>query len=234
MWTSIFKKIIFVFLFSFLFSANGSAKERFTEDTSHVTVRSLDPVTQQKLLSDPIYQYDKIGPKPESAWDRFWEWLGRKLGDGMNSDGNIGFLIFEFILIAAALALIIYLLLKNDAGRLFYGKSANVQIDFSEFDDDIHRVNLDELIAKAMLSKDLRRAVRLHFLKLLKELSEAGHIKWQIDKTNKDYSIELSNSHFHNNFRELASLYEYVWYGDFQADENYFQSAISKFNAFKI
>src|SRR4051812_16103825 len=99
---SITKKLFFIFLSCFLFSGNISAKGKFTEDTSHIIVRSLDPLTQQKLLSNPIYQYDKIGPKPKSAWNRFWDWFARKLGEGLTSQGNIGLFIFELILIAAA------------------------------------------------------------------------------------------------------------------------------------
>jgi hypothetical protein len=68
---------------------------------------------------------------------------------------------------------------------------------------------------------------------LLKELTDKNLIHWQIDKTNNDYTIELSKSKFSSQFNELALLYEYIWYGDFDLNEERFKSTIEKFNAFK-
>jgi len=132
------------------------------------------------------------------------------------------------------IVIIILLVLKNDIRAVFYGKSASVTIDFKEFDEDIHKINFDELIANAISNNDYRKAVRLHFLKLLKELTDNNLITWQIDKTNNDYSIELSNSKYSKKFQELALMYEYIWYGDFQLDESNFKNTILKFKEFKI
>jgi hypothetical protein len=109
-----------------------------------------------------------------------------------------------------------------------------VQIDFSEFEEDIHKINFDKLIEEATSKKDFRKAIRLHFLKLLKDLTDNNLITWQIDKTNNDYSIELANNKYSSKFKELALLYEYIWYGDFPLDETNFISTILKFKEFKI
>ena len=125
-------------------------------------------------------------------------------------------------------------MLKNDIRAVFYGKSASVVIDFKEFSENIHKINFEELIADAISRRDYRKAVRLHFLKLLKELTDNNLITWQIDKTNNDYSIELSNSKFSSKFKELVLMYEYIWYGDLQLDEENFKSSILKFKEFKV
>ncbi|MGZ4059834.1 MAG: hypothetical protein ACXVPU_12435, partial [Bacteroidia bacterium] len=181
------------------------------------------------------YKYDRVGPAPKSVWERFTEWFWRTIEKIFSTKGGkIGFNIFKFILIIAVIVIIIFLLLKNDVRALFYGKSASVQIDFSEFEENIHTINFDVLIDEAISKKDFRKAVRLHFLKLLKELTDNNLIKWQIDKTNNDYSIELANSKYSSQFKELALLYEYIWYGDFQLDESNFKATISKFKDFRI
>ncbi|MGZ4117459.1 MAG: hypothetical protein ACXVPY_08260 [Bacteroidia bacterium] len=218
-----------------MYSANDSIKIKIVTDSSKTEIRKLSDEEQKKLLDNTDYKYDRVGPAPKSVWERFTEWFWRTIEKIFSTKGGkIGFNIFKFILIIAVIVIIIFLLLKNDVRALFYGKSASVQIDFSEFEENIHTINFDVLIDEAISKKDFRKAVRLHFLKLLKELTDNNLIKWQIDKTNNDYSIELANSKYSSQFKELALLYEYIWYGDFQLDESNFKATISKFKDFRI
>ena len=219
------------------YALNDSTKTEniIATDTSKIHVRQLNTIEQEKLLEDSDYQYDRIGPEPKTWWDRLKEWFWRGVGKMFSTDeGQIGLTIFQYILIAAVIVIVILLALKNDIRAVFYGKSASVVINFKEFEEDIHKINFDEMIADAIIRKDYRKAVRLHFLKLLKELTDNNLITWQIDKTNNDYSIELSSSQLKKQFQELASMYEYVWYGDFQLNETTFKSTISKFKDFKV
>lgn len=204
-------------------------------DSSKVTVRKLNAAEQKALLANPVYKYDRVGPVPESLWERFKDWLSRTFDKIFaSSSGQIGWAIFRYILIVAVIVILIYLLVKNEIRALFYGKSATVEIDFKEFDEDIHKINFDELIEEAISKKDYRKAVRLHFLKLLKDLTDNNLIKWKIDKTNKDYSMELANSKYNAMFNQLSLTYEYIWYGDFQLDETNFKTTIAQFKQFKV
>jgi hypothetical protein len=210
-------------------------KSHIVFDSSKVQVRQPDPVKQKELLESSEYKYDRVGPAPKGLWDRFVEWFWRTIEKIFSTEGGkVGLSIFQYILIIAVIVIIILLVLKNDIRAVFYGKSAAVPIDFKEFEEDIHKINFDELIATAIAMKDYRKAVRLHFLKLLKELTDNDLISWQIDKTNNDYSMELRSSKYSKSFSELALMYEYIWYGDFHLDENNFNSTISKFRAFKV
>ncbi|MFL5765283.1 MAG: hypothetical protein ACJ77K_15170 [Bacteroidia bacterium] len=219
-----------------LYSSNDSLKKHaIVFDTSRVQVRQPPEAQQKLLLENKDYKYDRVGPAPKGLWDRFKEWLGHSLDDLSNTEGGkVGITIFQYCLIIAVIVIIIVLLLKNDIRAVFYGKSASVKIDFKEFDEDIHNINFDDLISAAVNTKDYRKAVRLHFLKLLKDLTDNNLISWQIDKTNNDYSIELKNSKYAKSFSELSLMYEYIWYGDFHLDENNFSNTISKFKAFKV
>jgi hypothetical protein len=220
------------------YAANDSIKKDsviLVYDSTKIAIRKPDATTQKELLENSDYKYDRVGPAPKSDWDRFVEWFWRTVDKIFDTEGGkIGFSIFQYVLIIAVVVIIVFLVLKNNIRALFYGKSASVPIDFKEFEEDIHNINFDELIADAISKKDFRKAVRLHFLKLLKELTDKNLIKWQIDKTNNDYSIELRSSKFNSKFNELALLYEYVWYGDFQLDETNFMATIAKFNEFKV
>lgn len=239
------KRIIFLFvvlLFSILKSntALGSADSTKSQvvlayDTSTITVRQPNPVAQEELLENSDYKYDRVGPAPKTWWDRLKEWFWSTIEKIFTTEGGkVGLTIFQYALIVAVIVIIILLILKNNIRAVFYGKSASVAIDFKEFEEDIHKINFDQMIADAISRNDYRKAVRLHFLKLLKELTDNNLITWQIDKTNNDYSMELSNSKFSKQFQELALMYEYIWYGDFQLNETNFKSTISKFKDFKV
>ncbi len=216
-------------------SDSAKIKPSIVFDSSEVNVRSPLADKQKELLNNPDYKYDRVGPAPKTIWERFKEWFYQKLGQIFDSEGGaLGLQILKYILITAAIVTIILLLLKNNVRALFYGKSASVSIDFKEFEEDIHKINFQELISNALYEKDFRRAVRLHFLKVLKELTDKNLITWKIDKTNHDYSIELSNTQYINKFKELSILYEYIWYGSFELDEANFKTTLEKFNTFSI
>ena len=203
-------------------------------DSSAVEVREPDAEKQKALLEDSDYRYDRKGPAPKTAWHLFKEWFSNQLDKLINSKGGeIGLQILMYVLIIAALVFIVILLVKNDIRSLLYGKSASIAIDFKEFSEDIHQINFNELIAIALSQGDFRRAVRLHFLKLLKELTDKNLITWKTDKTNNDYFIELSNTQYSKPFKELAVLYEYIWYGNFEIDEEDFKTTVEKFKSFK-
>jgi len=242
MWSSTIKLICcftFLLLYGLLYSSKAycinNSKKIIVFDSLKVEVREPAAEKEKELLNNEDYQYDHIGPAPKTPWERFKEWFWRKVDELFNTKGgSIGLNILKYLLIAAAIVLIIILLLKNNVRALFYGKSASVSIDFKEFEEDIHKINFTELITTALAEKDFRRAIRLHFLKLLKELTDKNLIAWKIDKTNNDYSIELVNSKYSSSFKELILLYEYVWYGSFELDETNFKTIIEKFNLFEI
>lgn len=232
----IFITLCFILQSNTSFCLNDSAKTeiRLVNDNSKIQVRQINPEEQKKLLDNSDYKYDRVGPAPKTWWERFKEWFWRMIAEMFSSGGGaIVLSILPYIIIFAVIVVIILLVLKNDIRAVFYGKSASVTIDFKEFDEDIQKINFEALIADALSKRDFRKAVRLHFLKLLKDLTDNNLIKWQIDKTNNDYSMELSNGKYSSKFHELALMYEYVWYGDFQLDESNFNSTLLKFKEFK-
>lgn len=215
--------------------ATPAVKPVVVYDSSKTTLRALPHEKLEELLNDSDYKYDHVAPASESPWERFKEWFWHMIDSIFSSrEGNIGVTVFQYILIAAVLVTIILLLLKNKARALFYGKSASVNLDFSELEENINILNFDELITEAVAKKDFRKAIRLHFLKILKELSDRNLIAWEIAKTNTDYSVELKKSKLNEQFKELAFLYEYVWYGDIPVEEKKYLTLLEKFKRFRF
>lgn len=98
-------------------------------------------------------------------------------------------------------------------------------------------LDLSSLIEKSIQDKNYRLAVRYYYLWVMKMLNEAQLIEFNIDKTNQDYTQELSKR---NNFsRDKLSLfiqcthyYEYLWFGNFAVTETAFLTIEKTFKDF--
>lgn len=93
-------------------------------------------------------------------------------------------------------------------------KSAD-QHDLEEMPEDIFAINYQKEIDKAVANGDYRLAVRLQYLRLLKHMTEKNIIRYQQDKTNMDYLMQLYNTGFYHDFFRITRNYEYSWYGQF-------------------
>lgn len=229
--------LLVLFLSTFLFNLKifCSNDPAAVYDSLGTEVRSLPEKERDELFSSREYVYDKTGPVSRSLWDKFKEWLSEHIDDLFETKGmNIGLRVLEYALIIAAIVIIVLLLLKNNIRSLFYGKSAEADLEFSDLKENIHLIDFEALIAESLANKDFRKAIRLHFLRTLKDLSDRELIKWKIDKTNHDYSMELSNSKYSSRFNELALLYDHVWYGDFKINEEKYNLLSKKFKESKF
>lgn len=223
----------FVLLLLVAPTLRGAAPLTIVKDTSRIVLRQPPAEKQEELLADKDYLYDKVPPAPKTPWERFWDWVERKIDEVFSSEGFSNFWdVFQYVLIVAAIGLIIWLLMKNDVRGLFYGKSVSTDIGFKEVSENIHEIDFDKLIEEAVARKDFRRAVRLYFLRVLKVLSDKELIAWKADKTNYDYYLELRESRYQGPFKELSFLYEYIWYGDFGITEDVYKGASEKFKEF--
>ena len=72
------------------------------------------------------------------------------------------------------------------------------------------------------------------YLYTLKLLSDQKIIEWMPSKTNHDYLYEIKNDHFQQQFSTLSYYFEYVWYGDFQADAVQYGEMNDAFSALKL
>ena len=111
-------------------------------------------------------------------------------------------------------------------------KSAAGRLNLQEVTENIHAMDFEALIAEAVAAGQYRRAVRLNFLKSLRLLTEKQHIHWKPEKTNRDYLEELTPSELRLPFQELATRYEYIWYGDFPVDASRYEDARLRFEQF--
>ncbi len=99
-------------------------------------------------------------------------------------------------------------------------------------DEDVHEVDVNKLLIKALEDKNYRLAIRYYYLQTLRDLSNKKMIDYHKDKTNTEYLFEIENLSLRNNFSQLTYIYSYVWYGEFVLDAMNFKKAEEKYQSF--
>lgn len=214
-------------------------------DTSVVTLRHFDEAALKAYSKNPEFQYNE--PTTDlSVWARFWRWfwaLITTIWDWFISLFDFKALtrlgifwqIVKLLILAAGLAALVFFILKSmgiNMLGIFRKKPATAPIPYSEFFEDINTIDFDAEIESAVSKHNYRFAVRLLYLKSLKQLSQAELIAWQIDKTNSTYINELVNEEQRTAFKLLTRQFEYVWYGDFLIDQPVYKTIDLSFNDF--
>ena len=196
-----------------------------SDTSASVNIRHFDDSALKSYSKQPEFQYQE-DVTDLSWWTRFWRWFWNwffhlfqfKKGGAVLS---VIWQILEILLIGAGLVALIFVILKSigiDLLGIVKRKPTTVSIPYSEFFEDINVIDFDAEIENAVSKHNYRFAVRLLYLKCLKQLSNSGLISWQIDKTNSAYINELTNDDQRNAFKTLTLQFEYVWYGEFMID----------------
>jgi hypothetical protein len=123
-----------------------------------------------------------------------------------------------------------YLLQNNIVGRRqsIIGENSSVEINT----ENIFEINYQKEIEKAVNSGDYRLAIRLMFLRLLKQLSQKKIIQYKQGRTNFDYLSQLYSTGYYNDFFRLTRNYEYTWYGKFDVNRETFGIIKNEFENF--
>lgn len=180
-------------------------------------LRALDAGRLRELRGQREFQY--VEPELEednnSAWSQFWwklwQWL-RELFSGPGYEHGGRYAVYA--LFGGAFLYALLRLLRLDLTGLLGRRARAVPLPYEAAPEDIHGVNFAGALAEAETAGNYRLAVRLGYLLVLRHLTERGLIRWQPDKTNHEYLLELAGTPWAAGFRELTRQFELVWYGE--------------------
>lgn len=213
------KKRIIVFVVSCFFSVVAFA-QNVTEK-----LRRFDSSQLQNWKHDRGFQYQKGIIPRITWWDRFKLWLWEKWIDLMSTEG--GSRTFWIVMGIISISAIVFLVSKY-MGKTssIWSKSDKDNLDFESLqNENIHEINFEEKIAKALSSNNYRAAIRLRYLYILKTLDDRGTIHWQSGKTNYDYVLEVrsqANDETYQLFKQISIAFDFAWYGEHDATlDNY-------------
>jgi hypothetical protein len=187
------------------------------------------------------YQGDEFIYKTEldqkNVFDKLMQWLQDKLSQLFNFGVNdtsiniigivlktIGILIIIFV---------IYLIVKsilNKEGQWIFGKNSDRNIlNYDDIEKNLTTTNFENLISQTLKNRQNRLTVRYYYLWLLKMMIAREIIVWDVEKTNSDYIQEIQNDTFKEEFIYLSYLYNHVWYGEFEVNNDTFEKSKTAF-----
>ena len=208
---------------------NYKVTDSVTADTA--VFRSVADTTVNRLKKEKTFAYandpaywtkEKEKPRQKGFWDYVFQIFGTKFMQVLIYAVLIGVLLFA-----------LYRILVSNNMYLFYSSKKrnkkNGQVEFErEIDDD----NLDTKIMTAIKNKEYRMAVRYSYLRTLQLLDKKGWIGYHPQATNYEYIKQVGKHTSLNDFSKLTHAYEYVWYGEFQLNEQQFEMVHNRFQKF--
>jgi hypothetical protein len=194
---------------------------RFSHD--QIKVRTVSDSTIQHLKRDDDFWYADLAPEKQ---------------DNQRNNGPVlvpGWLkaLVWMVIIISMIAVIIWFLLSSNI-RFFRKPSAIVSSDEEEiFTEDIFAVDFEREIRKAVEVKNYRQAIRMFYLRTLRDLSHLSLIDYKHERTNSEYLAQLAGTNYYRPFFQLTRDFEYVWYGQFDLSIEAFQQVRDDFSKFK-
>jgi hypothetical protein len=183
---------------------------------------------------DPQATYEERSFSPQKAEEKTWEAARegldfqedappprerqqrREMDPSVTSAWASIFKIFAILLAIGLVALILYNMLGG--AELFRPRNRRIKgqltaMDLKRIEENLQETEIDDYITQAEKNRQYDLAVRLHYLNLIKALSEQRAIRWKRDKTNGAYVHETAALPFHRQFQELTNVFEKIWYG---------------------
>jgi hypothetical protein len=242
---------LFVFLLVFGMAAVGYPaqvehapafpKTHLVLDSSKIVVQHFQNSEMNVYRKDKAFVYDRDEVRDEGFWSRFWNWLWRIIrswfGDAKPNVPQANYFWFvKYIVIAVLAGLVVFIIVKVIGLdlKIFARKSKAIEVPYAESMDNIHEINFEDEIEKAVSGGNYRLAVRLFYLNTLKKLNDQQLIDWQPEKTNQDYITELAGLEKQQGFKQLTLQFEYVWYGEFFINRENFTEIKALFDQFNL
>jgi len=210
-------------------------------DSDSIEIKQIEASYLDEYRKDDAFNYDVVRSEP-TWWDDFKSWLGnlflRFFEWLFGIEKAEGFLAAFFRLIPyVLLGMLIYLLtkffLKVRSSSLIHRAAREASVSLSEEEHLIKNEELQPLIQNALKDKNYRLAIRYYYLYLLQLMAERELIRWEIQKTNYDYLLELEKTALQQPFGHITNLYDYIWYGNFAINEQRYYKAEKAFLDFK-
>ncbi|MGW8122790.1 DUF4129 domain-containing protein [Roseivirga echinicomitans] len=188
-------------------------------------LRSFDTEKLNEYRADKRFQYEVYKAKPKGflarLWDRIVGWFNGLFGSAITSG------IIEILFYALLIGAFVFFIVKLSGiqtNTLF--KKAKSEVKPYQVDEEtLNDIDFETEIQQAISQSQWRIALRLTYLYALKRISDANLIAIRKGKTNHEYLYELSGHTIEKDFASLSFLFDYTWYGHFEASETMVEKA---------
>ncbi|MDY7395046.1 DUF4129 domain-containing protein [Aureibaculum sp. 2210JD6-5] len=207
-------------------------------DNSTIELKKFDTDNLEEYKTDKNFYYEIKKSEP-SFLERVGNWLYRVFSNLIGwifgneaAQGIMAFIvrIIPYAIVALVLFLLIKFFLKVNTNSLVSGKTNTSTVKLTDDEELINSEDLPTLLKNAIAQKNYRLAIRYYYLLVLQKLSNSNIIDWQQQKTNEDYIGEIESAPLKQKFASGTYLYDFVWYGNFELNDNEFAKAENQFN----
>lgn len=219
----------------------GNAQQDSVEvklDNKTIELKKFNMDNLEEYKGDSDFYYEIVEREP-SMLERGLNWLYRVLMNFLEwifgneiAGGIMAFIvnIVPYAIAALVLFLLIKFFLKVNTNSIISGNTNTSTVRLIEDEELIKNEDLPNMIKNAIAQKNHRLAIRYYYLLVLQKLSNSEIIDWQQQKTNEDYIREIESTSLKQKFTSGTYLYDFVWYGNFELNENEFVKAENQFN----
>lgn len=192
-------KVVFLIMALAISFNLGAQEDNFDRETWNDLVEDLYYGEIEGAPEEEIQEYSDSSEIGGSGW-----------GISLGSTGQV--------IVISLIVLLLIFLVANLLGFGPGGKRVRMkkehQFSFESLEEQLHESDLDRFLRLALDQQDFRVALRIYYLKVMKNLSELGWIAWKKEKTNYDYVREMRQQMSYDQFRSLTSAFEIIWYGE--------------------
>jgi hypothetical protein len=190
----------------------GDTVRAATADSESVVLRVMPDSVVADWKSDKAFEYAND--------PAYWRWHELRSGPAASGGGipqflaSRGFEYFVLFLMGGILLYAITRIIVANRLQLFYRPPRRPMV-VKTGEEGSPEDDLEGQLMHFMQMKDYRQAVRYLYLKTLRLLNDRGMIRYHQESTNQEYWRQLSATPQGGAFRDLTSIYEKVWYGEF-------------------
>ncbi len=197
----------------------SSALAAWPNQSPQTEVRDFDAEKLDEYRGDKRFQYEVYKAKPKGFLERLWArivgWFNSLFGSAITS--GVLEILFYGLLIAAFVFFIVKL--TGIQPSTLFKKAKSEAKPYQVDEEALNDIDFESEIQLAINQAQWRIAVRLTYLYALKRISDANLIAIRKGKTNHEYLYELSGHSIEQDFASLSFLFDYTWYGHFEANE---------------
>lgn len=140
--------------------------------------------------------------------------------------------VLMYLVIIGILAYVIYRVAFSGSFSSSKKVKKTKVITLENLEEHIHETELERFLREALEQDNMKQALRVQYLMILKQISDNGWINWKREKTNGEYLQEMFARPEFGEFRQLTLIFERVWYGTYDLNESEYQSLSPRFKSY--
>lgn len=218
--------VLFVLIgLAFLSPMEGLAQADSTQkarlDQSKIVPQYPSADRMDRYKNDPDYRYIEAFEPVKNPIEEWFYRMREKIYDFFSD--KAGGQAWYYVLMGLTVALVLFILYKAKVLDYVFPSNVKSEMQYVVGQENIHEINFEDAIERALSQKDYRLAIRLQYLKVLKILSTRELIHWKPNLTNHHYVQALEKNPNYHDFVRITRYFEFAWYGEFEVSESGFK-----------